>query len=108
MVACTLEELLALDITVSCMSRLGDGGHDGRRAACWPPRCCRFPPPVAVAISTLAAAALFSLLRNRVQQAADRRFNWPRNDADRTVTTFAGRLHGTSTSARPAPNCSAP
>jgi hypothetical protein len=44
-----------------------------------------FSSPVAVAISALAAAALFSPLRNRVQQAADRRFNRARCDADRTV-----------------------
>ena len=53
-----------------------------------------FSSPVAVAISALAAAALFSPLRNRVQQAADRRFNRARYDADRMVTAFAARLQG--------------
>ena len=65
-----------------------------------------FSSPVAVAISALAAAALFSPLRSRVQQATDRRFNRARY-ADRTVTVFAARLQGRSTSARSAPTCSA-
>ena len=51
-----------------------------------------FSSPVEVAAATLAAVALFSPLRRRVQRVVDRRFNRARYDADRMVAEFAARL----------------
>jgi hypothetical protein len=55
-------------------------------------RVLSFHTPVAVAAATLAAAALFSPLRRRVQQVVDRRFNRARYDADQTIAAFAAQL----------------
>ena len=55
-------------------------------------RVLSFHTPVAVAASTLAAAALFNPLRRRVQLAVDRRFNRARYDGDQAAAAFAARL----------------
>ncbi|HEY7130707.1 MAG TPA: hypothetical protein VH440_00570, partial [Candidatus Limnocylindrales bacterium] len=47
---------------------------------------------LAVAVSTLAAAALFQPLRRRVQGIVDRRFDRARVDRERTAAMFADRM----------------
>jgi len=51
-----------------------------------------FHSTVAVAVATLAAAALFNPLRRRVQHVVDKRFNRARYNTNRIVAAFAARL----------------
>ena len=48
--------------------------------------------PLLVAVGTLAVAAVFNPLRERVQVAVDRRFNRSRYDAERVMDQFADAL----------------
>lgn len=55
-------------------------------------RAFGFSSPVAVAASTLCAAALFAPLRRRIQHLVDRQFNRARFDSEAIVSRFAVKL----------------
>ncbi len=50
--------------------------------------------PLAVAVATLAAVAVFNPLRRRVQHAVDRWFNRAHYDAEAMISAFATRMQG--------------
>ncbi len=51
-----------------------------------------FRSPLAVAVATLAAVAVFNPLRRRVQHLVDRRFNRARYNAEALISAFATRM----------------
>jgi hypothetical protein len=51
-----------------------------------------YKSPLAVAVATLAAVAMFNPLRRRVQRIVDRRFNRAGYDAQGTIAAFATRM----------------
>jgi hypothetical protein len=51
-----------------------------------------YKSPLAVAVATLAAVAIFNPLRRRVQRIVDRRFNRTGYDAEGTIAAFAARM----------------
>jgi hypothetical protein len=82
--------VISRTLTYAVVTALLAGGYAG--LVLLTTRVLPFRTAVAVAVSTLAAAAAFHPLRLRVQRAVDRRFNRARYDADQAITAFAARL----------------
>jgi hypothetical protein len=85
-----IDRIISLTLAYAIVTGLLAGVYIG--AVLLATRVLPLSSPVAVAGATLAAAALFSPLRRRVQQVVDRRFNRARYNADQAVAAFAARL----------------
>jgi hypothetical protein len=85
-----IDRIISRTLAYAIVTGLLVGGYAG--LVLLATRVLSFHTPVVVAASTLAAAALFNPLRQRVQRAVDRRFNRAQYDADRTIAAFAARL----------------
>ena len=85
-----IDRLISRTISYAIVSGLVVGVFVG--AVVLTSRVIPFSSPVAVAGSTLIAAALFTPLRSRVQRVVDRRFNRAHYDAEATVAAFSARL----------------
>jgi hypothetical protein len=85
-----IDRLISRTLAYGLVTALLVGGYIG--LVLLATRVLPFSSTVGVAVSTLAAAAVFNPLRRRVQHLVDRRFNRARYDADLTVAAFAARL----------------
>jgi hypothetical protein len=85
-----IDRLISRTLAYSAVTALLAGAYAG--LVLLATRELRFSSEVAVAVSTLAAAAAFNPVRRRVQHLVDRRFNRARYDADLIVAAFAARL----------------
>ena len=85
-----IDRLISRTLAYSVVTALLVGGYIG--LVLLVTRVLPFSSTVGVAVSTLAAAAVFNPLRRRVQHLVDRRFNRARYDADLIVAAFAARL----------------
>jgi hypothetical protein len=85
-----IDRIVSRTVAYGIVTALLAGGYIG--LVLLATRVLPFSSAVGVAVSTLAAAAVFNPLRRRVQHLVDRRFNRARYDADLIVAAFAGRL----------------